>query len=162
MDKHGVEQLAWDGRLDAERHYRYYGRLTTEYRRLYFCVSILLAVSAFAAGSTLVFQAHPFISAALAFVATACSIALMVADLSTKAAQADAASKHFSRVSIEWKRLWWHRFTEDAMERALWIEMFADSGPEVDIGEKMDLNIECGREAISVVSAEYGQRDEQT
>lgn len=155
MSDVAVTQLAWDGRLDAERNYRYYHKLAAQYNRMSFWISVTLACSAFAAGSTLLFSAHPLISAALSFVATACSIVLLIAELPAKAAQADAASNHYKRVAIEWKRLWWDQSDDDAKERAFWIETFADSGPEVNIAENEQLNVASGQEAIEVVTAEY-------
>ncbi len=152
----GIVQIAWDGRLDAERNYLYYAALTDRYRRLHQLLIAAVAATSFFAGSSFVIDVLPaWASAALAMLASLLALALITMDPSMKSAKAESAKQHFRSISDEWKYLWWHQYDPDAGVKARMLEVRSMSGPAVPVAIDDKLNDQCHDRAIALVRAEY-------
>ena len=112
----GIAQVAWDGRLDAERNYLYYAALTDRYRRQHQWLIAAVAAASFLCRIQLRHgtSCQPWTSAALAMLAALLALALITIDPSMKSAKAESAKQHFKSISDEWKYLWWHQYDPDA------------------------------------------------
>ena len=152
----GIAQIAWDGRLDAERNYLYYAALTDRYRRKHQWLIAAVAAASFFAGSSLVIDVlPPWTSATLAMLASLLALALITIDPSMKSAKAESAKQHFKSISDEWKHLWWHQYDPDVETKARMLEVRTMSGPEVSVAIDDKLNNKCHDSAIAIVRAEY-------
>ncbi len=152
----GIAQIAWDGRLDAERNYLYFAALTDRYRRRHqWLISGVAAVSFFAGSSFVIDVLPPWVSAVLAMLASLLALALITVDPSMKSAKAEGAKQHFKAISDEWKYLWWHQYDPDVEIKARMLEMRTMSGPEVAVAIDDKLNNACHDRAIEIVRAEY-------
>lgn len=84
--------MAWDGRLDAERHCLYYAALTDRYRRQHQVLISAVAAASFLAGSSSVIDVlPPWVRAVLAMLASVLALALITMDPSMKSAKAHGA-----------------------------------------------------------------------
>ena len=152
----GIVQIAWDGRLDAERNYLYYAALSDRYRRQHqFLISAVAATSFFAGSSFVMGFLPPWSSAVLAMLASMLALALITLDPSMRSAKAESAKQHFRSISDEWKYLWWHQYDPDAEAKARMLEVRTMSGPEVPVAIDDKLNDTCHDRAIAIVRAEY-------
>ena len=152
----GIVQIAWDGRLDAERNYLYYAALSDRYRRQHqWLISVVAATSFFAGSSFVTDVLPPRVSAVLAMLASLLALALITIDPSMKSAKAESAKQHFRSISDEWKYLWWHQYDPDAEAKARLLEVRTMSGPEVPVAIDDKLNNACHDRAIELVRAEY-------
>ncbi len=152
----GIAQVAWDGRLDAERNYLYYAALSDRYRRQHqWLISVVAAASFFAGSSFVTDVLPPWVSAVLAMLASLLALALITLDPSMKSAKAEGAKQHFRSISDEWKYLWWHQYAPDAEAKARLLEVRTMSGPEVPVAIDDKLNNACHDRAIELVRAEY-------
>jgi len=156
MSPAGIAQIAWDGRLDAERNYLYYAALTDRYRRQHQLLVAAVAAASFLAGSSFVIDILPvWTSAALSMLASVLALALITIDPSMKSAKAESAKQHFKSISDEWKYLWWRQHDPDAETKARMLEVRTMSGPEVPVAINDKLNNKCHDRAIEIVRAEY-------
>ncbi|MYD93892.1 MAG: hypothetical protein F4Y02_09410 [Chloroflexi bacterium] len=152
----GIAQMAWDGRLDAERNYLYYAALSDRYRRQHLWLISAVAVTSFLAGSSFVIDVlPPWTSAVLAMLASLLALALITLDPSMKSAKAESAKQHFRSISDEWKYLWWHQYEGDAEAKARMLDVRTMSGPDVPVAVDDKLNNACHDRAIAIVRAEY-------
>ena len=152
----GIAQIAWDGRLDAERNYLYYAALTDRYRRQHQWLIAAVAAASFFAGSSFVIDVlPPWFSALLAMLASLLALAMITIDPSMKSAKAESAKQHFKSISDDWKYLWWHQYDPDAEIKARMLEVRTISGPEVPVAIDDNLNNQCHDRAIEIVRAEY-------
>lgn len=152
----GIAQIAWDGRLDAERNYLYYAALTDRYRRQHQLLVAAVAAASFLAGSSFVIDILPvWTSAVLSMLASGLALALITLDPSMKSAKAESAKQHFKSISDEWKYLWWHQYDPDVEDKARMLEVRTMSGPEVPVAVDDKLNNKCHDRAIAIVGAEY-------
>ena len=152
----GIVQIAWDGRLDAERNYLYYAALTDRFRRQHHWLISAVAAASFFAGSSFVIDVLPsWTGALLSMLASLLAVALITIDPSMKSAKAESAKQHFKSISDEWKYLWWHQYDPDAEIKVRMLELRTMSGPEVPVAIDGKLNDKCHDRAIAIVRAEY-------
>ena len=152
----GIAQVAWDGRLDAERNHLYYAALSDRFRRQHQWLISAVAATSFFAGSSFVVGVFPsWTSGVLAMLASVLALALITLDPSMKSAKAEGAKQHFRSISDEWKYLWWHQYDPDAEAKARLLEVRTMSGPEVPVATDDKLNNACHDRAIELVRAEY-------
>ena len=156
MSQTGIAQVAWDGRLDAERNYLYYAALSDRYRRQHQWLVSAVAAASFFTGSSFVIDVLPaWTSAALAMLASLLALALITVDPSMKSAKAESAKQHFKSISDEWKYLWWNQYDPDVEIKARMLEVRSMSGPEVPVAIDDKLNNRCHDRAIEIVRVEY-------
>ena len=152
----GIAQIAWDGRLDAERNYLYYAALTDRYRRQHQWLIAAVAAASFFTGSSFVIDLlPPWTNALLAMLASLLTLGLITIDRSLKSAKAEIARHHFKSISDESQYLWWHQYDPDAEIKARMLEVRTMSGPEVPVAIDDKLNNKCHDTAIALVRAEY-------
>ena len=152
-----ARQRAWDGRLDAERNYRYYRILADRYRFWYQSVAFVIALTSLFAGVLypLDSQLLDSIASVSALVAGASTVFIISFEIPVKAARADAAAKYYEAIIDSWRDMWWRQKEDNILIEIRNLEQRMQLAPEVPIGERRELNDRCHDEAIEIVKGEY-------
>ena len=150
-------QRAWDGRLDAERNYRYYRALADRYRLYYQSAAFAIAVASLFAGALYAWD-HPLgnVFAAIASVMAALVMVFLISfEIPIRAARADSAATYYQELVDEWRSVWWNHFGESVLEDIKKLEARMNTCPQVPISVNKKLNNRCIDEAEKIVEAEY-------
>ena len=152
----GIQERAWQGRLDAEVKRRYFGRKADKYRHYHQGLILLFGLTS--AGSTAVVAITSNWGAAIAglsWMGTCIAITAITLDFSGKSAMAASASDYYGRLSARWRDVWWRQHEPNIGEVIKDLEQQDVGGPDVPINDDEALIEACEVEVDRVVHSEY-------
>ena len=101
------QETVWQGFLDTETHFRYFAKISAQYRRRHTMLIIGLSFSSGVSASTIVVDYAPtWVGPAFALAAFVFTVAIVTLRWNEVAARADMASMQFNHLRDEWTDLW--------------------------------------------------------
>ena len=151
-----INQRLFDGRIDAERNYRYYSVKADRYRRLYSSIAFFIGLGSFSPivleGRTILEFDARILLPALAGVAT---LYLISFDIPGKTARADNAKRFYMIINHEWRDLWWNHSPDTVLHEVRMLEIREHAFVDTGIGIDDKLSRSCHESAKNIVLAEY-------
>ncbi len=152
-------QRLFEGRIDAERKYRYYSVKADRYRLTYSILAFVIGAASFV--TVLVPETDlPFdLRIVFPFIASIATLGLISFDIPGKASRAENAKRFYLALNIEWRELWWkhlpdHHSASLRKEMRL-LELREHQLIDTGIGIDSKLSVKCQRQATDVILGEY-------
>lgn len=151
-----IKQRLFEGRVDAERNYRYYSVMSDRYRKYYGVLAFFIGGASF---SPLLLEGVRIweldVRIVLPALAGIAMLYLISFDIPGKAARAENVQRFYMILSHQWRDLWWNQTDENVLQDARMLEMREHAYITTGISTDDSLSDRCLETAMKIVLAEY-------